>query len=83
MATGRAFSQGWKTPCCNESAAKENGTMKKNSKSLAFDDSGATAIEYALIATLVAVVLITSLNLLSTDLSRMFNNIANTVTAAI
>ena len=57
--------------------------MKKNSKSLAFDDSSATAIEYALIATLVAVVLITSLNLLSTDLSRMFNNIANTVTAAI
>ena len=57
--------------------------MKKNSKSLALDDSGATAIEYALIATLVAVVLITSLNLLSTDLSRMFNNIANTVTAAI
>jgi len=57
--------------------------MKKNSKSLAFDDSGATAIEYALIATLVAVVLITSLNLLSTDLSRMFNNIANTVAAAI
>ena len=57
--------------------------MKKNSKSLAFDDSSATAIEYALIATLVAVVLITSLNLLSTDLSSMFNNIANTVAAAI
>ncbi len=53
--------------------------MKKNSKSLAFDDSGATAIEYALIATLVAVVIITSLNLLGSDMSNMFNNIANNV----
>ncbi len=57
--------------------------MKNNSKPLAFDDSGATAIEYALIATLVAVVLIASLNLLSTDLSNTFNNIANTVSSAI
>ncbi len=57
--------------------------MKKNSRPLAFDDSGATAIEYALIATLVAVVIITSLNLLGSDMSNMFNNIANTVGPAI
>ncbi len=57
--------------------------MKKNSSPLAFDDAGATAIEYALIATLVVVVLITSLNLLSSDLSNTFNTIANTITPVI
>ena len=57
--------------------------MKKNSKPLAFDDAGAMAIEYALIATLVVVVLITSLNLLSSDLSNTFNTIANTITPII
>ncbi len=48
-----------------------------------FDDSGATAIEYALIATLVVVVIITALNLLGSDLSNTFNTIANTVGPAI
>ncbi len=57
--------------------------MKKNSKPLAFDDAGTTAIEYALIATLVVVVLITSLNLLSSDLSNTFNTIANAITPII
>ncbi len=57
--------------------------MKKNSKPLPFDDSGATAIEYALIMTLVAVALLTSINLLGGDLSNMFNNIANNVSQTL
>ena len=52
-------------------------------KPLNMDDSGATAIEYALIATLVAVIIIVSLNLLSRDLNNTFNTIANAVTPAI
>lgn len=47
------------------------------------DENGATAIEYALITTLVVVALIGAFNLLSTDLNNTFNTIANTVTPVI
>ncbi len=47
------------------------------------DENGATAIEYALITTLLVVVLIGAFNLLSTDLANTFNTIANTVTPTI
>jgi pilus assembly protein Flp/PilA len=40
------------------------------------NSSGATSIEYALIVTLIAVVLISSLKLLGTNLSLRFNAIA-------
>jgi pilus assembly protein Flp/PilA len=52
-------------------------------KKLNIDDSGATAIEYALIATLVVIVIIGALNLLSRDLSNTFNTVANAVAPAI
>ena len=55
----------------------------KNSRVLTLDESGVTAIEYALIATLVAVVIITSLNLLGSDMSNMFNTIANNLSQSI
>jgi pilus assembly protein Flp/PilA len=40
------------------------------------DESGATAIEYGLIAALVAVVLVTALGLVGTNLSALFNTVA-------
>ena len=40
------------------------------------DESGATAIEYGLIAALIAVVLITVLGTVGTSLSTSFNSIA-------
>lgn len=40
------------------------------------DKKGATAIEYGLIAALVAVVLITALTTLGDNLSNSFNNVA-------
>lgn len=43
------------------------------------DDAGVTAIEYGLIAALVAVVCIVAWQLLGTSLSTTFNNIANSV----
>jgi pilus assembly protein Flp/PilA len=43
------------------------------------DDSGATAIEYGLIAALIAAVLITALTTLGGNLSTKFNSIATTV----
>lgn len=46
------------------------------------DESGATAIEYGLIAALVAVVLVASLGLMGKALSDKFKSIADTVSAA-
>jgi len=43
------------------------------------DESGATAIEYGLIAALVAVAIIAALTLLGSSLSDMFDQVAATV----
>jgi pilus assembly protein Flp/PilA len=43
------------------------------------DESGATAIEYGLIAALIAVVVITAVTTIGTNLRGTFNNVANTV----
>jgi pilus assembly protein Flp/PilA len=43
------------------------------------DDAGVTAIEYGLIAALVAVVCIAAWSLLGSNLSTIFNNIAGSV----
>ena len=40
------------------------------------DDSGATAIEYGLIAALIAVIIIAAVTLVGTDLSSMFNAVS-------
>jgi len=40
------------------------------------DKKGVTAIEYGLIASLIAVVIITAVTLVGTDLSTVFNTIA-------
>ncbi|HLZ76860.1 Flp family type IVb pilin [Phenylobacterium sp.] len=41
------------------------------------DESGATAIEYGLIAALVAVVLVTALTAVGTNLTTLFTTVAN------
>ena len=43
------------------------------------DESGATAIEYGLIAALIAVVIIAGVSLLGTNLNATFNNLAGNV----
>ena len=43
------------------------------------DESGATAIEYGLIAALIAVVIITALTTLGSNLNAKFNTIATTL----
>src|SRR5260221_14648900 len=47
------------------------------------DRSGATAIEYGLIAALIAVVIVTAVTTLGTNLTGTFNNIATAVTAPL
>ena len=43
------------------------------------DERGATAIEYGLIAALIALVIITAVTKVGTNLSGKFNNISNAV----
>ncbi|MBO9122176.1 MULTISPECIES: Flp family type IVb pilin [unclassified Rhizobium] len=43
------------------------------------DESGATAIEYGLIAALISVALITGAGALGSKLNIMFNNLSNTI----
>jgi pilus assembly protein Flp/PilA len=51
-------------------------------KTLANDQDGATAIEYGLIAGLIAVAIITAVTLVGTDLSSLFGGIAGKVASA-
>jgi pilus assembly protein Flp/PilA len=51
--------------------------MSKFVTSFLKDESGATAIEYGLIAALVAVVLVTALSLLGTNLNTTFTKVAS------
>ena len=48
-------------------------------KGLWKDEAGVTAIEYGLIAALIAVIIITAVALVGTDMSNMFNTIANSI----
>ena len=48
-------------------------------KRLGADKNGVTALEYALIAALVAVVIIGGVSLLGTNISSVFSTVANTI----
>ncbi len=51
--------------------------MFKSMKNFANDDSGATAIEYALIASLIAVFIITAVQTVGTKVSTVFTEVGN------
>jgi pilus assembly protein Flp/PilA len=53
--------------------------MLKAFRSLVSDESGATAIEYGLIAALIAVVIISAVAVVGTSLSTTFNVVAESV----
>ena len=50
--------------------------MLKNISTFLKDDSGVTAIEYGLIAGLIAVVIIAVITTVGTDLTNLFNNVS-------
>ncbi len=52
-------------------------------KNLMTDESGATAIEYGLIAALVSVAAITALTAMGGSLNAMFTKVSDALTAAI
>ncbi|MFI5936854.1 Flp family type IVb pilin [Actinoplanes sp. NPDC051494] len=47
------------------------------SRDLALDDDGATAVEYALLVGLIAVIIISSVTLLGGNIDAMFDDVAN------
>jgi len=51
-------------------------------KSFVKNESGATAIEYGLIAALIAVAIITAVTAVGTDLAALFTGISGKLTAA-
>ncbi len=51
--------------------------MTKFAKSFLTNESGATAIEYGLIAALIAVAAIGAMSLIGTSLNNTFTNVAN------
>lgn len=53
--------------------------MFKSTKTFAADQSGVTAIEYALIASLIAVFIITAVQTVGTKVSTVFNEIGTTL----
>ena len=55
--------------------------MKTLIRRFAEDQSGATAIEYGLIATLIAVAIIAGATVLGTKLNEVFNGLADTMNA--
>ena len=61
---------------------QEDTQMTKFMKKLSRNESGATAIEYGLIAALIAVVIIGALTALGGDLGQAFNDIAAAVSGA-
>ncbi len=56
--------------------------MLKVIRTFAMDESGATAIEYGLIAALVSVAAIGALTAMGTSLSTMFNTVASQMSTA-
>ncbi len=62
---------------------QENLIMLKHFKHFCGDESGATAIEYGLIAALVSVAAIGALTTMGTSLQTMFSTVSNSMSAAV
>lgn len=56
--------------------------MRMFADKLLRDESGATAIEYGLIAALISVVIIAAVTLVGTNLSTVFNSISTALSSA-
>ena len=64
-------------PFCPDLAS---GDKVRRFREFLTDDSGATAIEYGLLASLIAVVIIAAVKAVGTNLSTMFTSVANNLT---
>ena len=57
--------------------------MRNALSRLARDKSGATAIEYGLIAALIAIAIVTTVSLVGKNLNTVFNNVATNLSTAV
>jgi pilus assembly protein Flp/PilA len=62
--------------------ANQEFTMISQIKSFVANDDGATAIEYGLIAGLIAVAIVTAVTLVGTNLNTMFGKVNTALTPA-
>jgi pilus assembly protein Flp/PilA len=60
-------------------SSKQEQAMPKSMKRFTADESGVTAIEYALIASLIAVFIITAVQTVGTKVSTVFNEVGSTL----
>jgi pilus assembly protein Flp/PilA len=67
---------------CRQAFLEEVRPMTRILGALLRDESGATAIEYGLIAALISVVIIAAVTLVGSNLSSVFNSIASSLSAA-
>jgi pilus assembly protein Flp/PilA len=66
-------------PTANVATPEMEFPMRKFLTKLKSNKEGVTALEYALIAALVAVVIIGGVSLLGTNVSKVFSTVANTI----
>jgi pilus assembly protein Flp/PilA len=62
-----------------DQALEQEQTMVESLRKFVANESGATAIEYALIASLIAVFIITAVQTVGTKVSTVFTEIGNTL----
>ena len=63
-----------------KSKPRKSVPMRKLVQRLKKEERGATAIEYALIATLIFLVIVSAIGVLSTNTENMYNKVSNAVT---
>jgi pilus assembly protein Flp/PilA len=69
----------WTTELAAYRVSEQEQIMFRSIKNFAADESGVTAIEYALIASLIAVFIIVAVQSVGTKVSTVFNEIASTL----
>jgi pilus assembly protein Flp/PilA len=69
----------WRTEFAAGWFSQQEQIMFKSLKNFAANESGATAIEYALIASLIAVFIITAVSTVGTKVSTVFTEIGGTL----
>jgi pilus assembly protein Flp/PilA len=68
-----------KRVCCRNGVSERQQNVFKSMKSFTADESGVTAIEYALIASLIAVFIVTTVQTVGAKVSTVFNEVGNTL----
>jgi len=69
--------------CCINPTNKDDNPMKQLMRNLISDESGQDLIEYALVAALVGLGAVASMNSLANSIGNTFNGVGNALTNAV